>query len=72
MAQGQQLQPVVATAVWEVYALLPAMVILMVLVMAFRLIGRVTEPEFIREVRPIAEKAAAARMGVKALPAGGR
>jgi hypothetical protein len=67
MVEGQQLQPTVAPAVWEIYALLPAMIILMVLLMAFRLVGKVTEPEFIREVRPIAREVAIA----KALPPGG-
>ena len=65
-------QQTVAPAVWEVYALLPAMIIFMVLTMAFKLVSRVTEPEFIREVRPIAEEVAAARTGRKALPPGGR
>jgi hypothetical protein len=63
MVAGQQLQPTVAPAVWEIYALLPAMIILMVLFMAFRLAGKVTEPEFIREVRPVAEDVALARAG---------
>lgn len=65
-------QTTAAPAVWEIYALLPAMVLVMAMMMAFRLIDRVTDPEFIREVRPIAEEAAVARMGRKALSAGGR
>jgi hypothetical protein len=56
-------QQALAPAVWEIYAVLPAMIILMVLFMAFRLVGKVTEPEFIREIRPIAEEAALARAG---------
>lgn len=70
MTQGQ-LQLTVAPAQWEIYALLPAMIIFMVLAMAFTLISRVTEPEFIREVRPIAEEAVAAKAGAGALLAGG-
>lgn len=56
-------QQTLAPAVWEIYALLPAMIIFMVLLMAFRLAEKVTEPEFIREVRPIAEEVALARAG---------
>ena len=65
-------QQTVAPAVWEVYALLPAMIIFMVLTMAFKLVSRVTQPEFIHAVAPIAEQAVAARTGRKALPPGGR
>ena len=58
----QTLVPAVAPAQWEIFALLPFMIIMMVLAMTSKLISRVTEPEFVREVRPIAEKAAAAKM----------
>lgn len=70
--QQQTVVPAVGPAQWEIYALLPAMIVIMVLAMAFKLIGRVTEPEFVREVRPIAERAAIARAGGRKLLPGGR
>ena len=61
-------QQTTAPAVWEIYALLPAMIIFMVLVMAMKVVSGAMNPEYIRELRPIAEEVAVA----KALPAGGR
>ena len=55
-------QQTVAPAVWEIYALLPAMIIFMVLAMAFRLVGRVTEPEFLKGVAPVAGEIAARKL----------
>jgi hypothetical protein len=65
MVQGQQLQP---TAVWEIYAILPAMIIFMVLAMAMKIVSGAMKPEYIREIRPIAEKAAIAKAGGEYLP----
>ena len=56
-----------APATWEIYALLPAMIIFMVLMMAMKIVSAAMNPDYIREIRPIAEKAAMA----KALPSGG-
>jgi hypothetical protein len=60
-------QVTLAPALWEIYALLPAMIIFMVLAMAMKVVSGVMKPEYIRELRPVAEKAAIA----KALPPGG-
>jgi len=65
---SQVTQPTTAPASWEIYALLPAMIIFMVMAMAMKIVSAAMNPEYIRELRPIAEKAAMA----KALPAGGR
>jgi len=62
MVAGQQLQPTVAPAVWEIYALLPAMIIFMVLAMLFKVVGRLTEPEFLKEVASVAGEVAARKM----------
>ena len=61
-------QQTTAPASWEIYALLPVMIIFMVLMMLMKIISAAMNPEYIRELRPIVEKAAMA----KALPAGGR
>ena len=57
-----------ATEVWEIYALLPAMIIFMVMVMAMKVVSGLMKPEYVRELKPVAESALAAKM----LPAGGR
>lgn len=62
MTQGQQLQPTAVPAVWQVYALLPAMIILMVLMMSFKVVGRLTEPEVIKEIAPVAAEMAGRRL----------
>ena len=54
---------VVYPAQWEWLALIPVMIIFMVLFMVMKIVSGVLKPEFIREVRPIAEKAAIARIG---------
>ena len=61
-------QSMTPASVWEVYAILPAMIIFMVLVMAMKIVSGVMKPEYVREIRPIAEQAAM----IKALPPGGR
>jgi len=60
-------QQTLAPAVWEIYALLPALTIFMVLAMAMKVVSGVMKPEYVRELRPIAEEVAIA----KALPSGG-
>ncbi len=65
-------QQTVAPAAWEWLALMPFMVMFVVLFMAFKLASKILEPEVLREVRPIAEEVAMARVGAKALPPGGR
>ena len=48
--------------------LLPAMIIFMVMVMAMKVVSGLMKPEYVRELKPVAESALAAKM----LPAGGR
>ena len=56
---------------WEIWALMPLMILMMILVMVFKLISKILEPEVLREVRPIAEEIALAKVGRKALTPGG-
>jgi len=65
---SQATQPTTAPATWEIYTLLPVMIIFMAMAMAMKIVSAAMNPEYIRELRPIAEKAAMA----KALQAGGR
>jgi hypothetical protein len=63
-------QQTVAPAVWEIYAILPAMIIFMVLAMAMKIVSGLMKPEYVRELRPIAEEVAVAKAGGKYLPPG--
>ena len=56
------------TEVWEIYAVLPAMMIFMVLVMLMKIVSGLMNPDYLHELKPVAESAITAKL----LPAGGR
>lgn len=58
-------QQATTPAGWEWLAILPLMLTFTILFMAFKLASKILEPEFVREIKPIAEAAA-----VKRLPGG--
>lgn len=55
----------VVPAQWEMMAIVPIMVLMMVFSIIMKVVTRATEPEFIREIRPVAETALIARRGPK-------
>ena len=76
MVAGQQvILPVAQPASWEwvgaIFALLPFMVLVMSFSLLSKTVKEVTKPEVIREIRPVAEEVALARVGGRALPRGG-
>lgn len=76
MIAGQQvILPKAQPAGWEwvgaIFALLPFMVLVMVFSLLSKTVEEVTKPEVVREIRPIAEEVALARVGARALPRGG-
>ena len=76
MVTGQQaVLPVAQTASWEwvgaIFALLPFMVLVMAFSLMSKTVEQVTKPEVVRELRPVAEEVALARIGGRALPRGG-
>lgn len=60
--------PQVAPAQWEIIAIVPIMVLMMVFTIIMKVVERATEPEFVREVRPIAEEIAMAKIAGKKVP----
>jgi len=53
--------------VWEIYAILPAMIIFMVMAMLMKVVSGLMNPDYMRELKPVAESA----LAIKALPSGG-
>ncbi len=51
--------------VWEIYAILPAMIIFMVMAMLMKVVSGLMNPDYMRELK--AESA----LAIKALPSGG-
>jgi len=48
----------VQPAQWEIYAMLPALIIIMVMMMVMNLVTSLTKPEVMKELAPAAVKAA--------------
>lgn len=58
----QTVVPTVAPAQWEIYALLPAMIIFMVLAMVMKIVSGLLKPEVLKAAAPVAGEIAARKM----------